>query len=170
MICWPIRSFTPDAPNAVTTIEALITIFKAAVHQGTETDYTAEQQHAWAPETIDRQQWYVRLEINPTWIAYTLDHQPIGFIELAIDTTQDPPAGHIDMLYVRPDFHRQGIARALLTQAETYAHQHSCATLTTEASITARPFFEHAGFQVICEQTVHRHGQSLINYRMHKVI
>lgn len=38
----------------------------------------------------------------------------------------------------------------------------------TEASITARPFFERQGFRVVREQTVSRQGVSMINFVMEK--
>lgn len=38
----------------------------------------------------------------------------------------------------------------------------------TEASITAKPFFERQGYQLIMEQSVERKGVWLVNYRMSK--
>ena len=42
------------------------------------------------------------------------------------------------------------------------------AGLTTHASITARPFFEKRGWQVVKEQQVERRGVLLTNYIMKK--
>ncbi|HEY4921438.1 MAG TPA: hypothetical protein VII40_15150 [Xanthobacteraceae bacterium] len=39
-----------------------------------------------------------------------------------------------------------------------------------EASITARPFFEHRGFRVIAPQRVMRWAQEFLNYRMDKAL
>lgn len=44
------------------------------------------------------------------------------------------------------------------------------ARLFTEASITARPFFESQGFVVLTEQVVTLRGVDFINYRMEKKI
>ncbi len=40
----------------------------------------------------------------------------------------------------------------------------------TEASITAKPFFESQGFLVVKQQEVERRGQKLINFAMEKFI
>ncbi|MFB4168249.1 GNAT family N-acetyltransferase [Virgibacillus sp. JSM 102003] len=40
--------------------------------------------------------------------------------------------------------------------------------IDTEASITARPFFEHRGYQNIGSQTVERSNITLINYKLIK--
>jgi putative acetyltransferase len=78
------------------------------------------------------------------------------------------PDGHVDMLYVHPDFQRRGIARALLQHIEKSARALDLRRLYTEASITARPAFEAVGFRVIVPQTVTVRGESMTNYRMEK--
>ncbi|HTX06424.1 MAG TPA: GNAT family N-acetyltransferase, partial [Steroidobacteraceae bacterium] len=84
-----------------------------------------------------------------------------GFSDLEAD-------GHIDLLYVHPDFQRRGVARALLEHIESAARERSLLRLYTEASITARPVFEARGFRVIAPRTVTVGGESMINYRMEK--
>jgi putative acetyltransferase len=76
--------------------------------------------------------------------------------------------GHVDMLYVHPDFQRRGVARALLTHIERLARTQSLDRLYTEASITARPVFEAIGFRLIAPQTVIVRGECMTNYRMEK--
>ena len=56
-------------------------------------------------------------------------------------------SGYIDMC-VDPATGRRGIATALLLWARTEAKRLGSSTLTTHASITARPFFEAQGFVV----------------------
>jgi putative acetyltransferase len=46
----------------------------------------------------------------------------------------------------------------------------SLSRIFTEASITARPFFERAGFQLITQQTVEHNGVSFVNCRMEKFL
>ena len=50
--------------------------------------------------------------------------------------------GALDFLYVHKDFQGKGIATALLKQVERIARKKGMAMLRTEASITARGFFE----------------------------
>ena len=84
-----------------------------------------------------------------------------GFADLEAD-------GHIDALFVDPDFQGTGIARRLLAQIETQARAQGLKRLTVEASITARTVFERCGFSVLAAQTVHLRGQDFLNYRMEK--
>ena len=72
------------------------------------------------------------------------------------------------MLYVHPDFRRQGVARALLERVELSARALDVRRLYTEASITARPVFETQGFRVTVPQLVTVRGESMTNYRMEK--
>jgi len=55
---------------------------------------------------------------------------------------------------VHPDFARRGIAPALLQQVESKARLIDLRRLYTEASITARPVPEAAGFRVIVPHSV----------------
>jgi putative acetyltransferase len=80
------------------------------------------------------------------------------------------PSGHIDHVYVHHRFQRQGVASALLQRIKQEANSRGVRRLFTEASITARPFFENAGFRVIASQNVTLRGTSLLNYRMEKVL
>jgi GNAT superfamily N-acetyltransferase len=53
------------------------------------------------------------------------------------------------LMYVHPAHQDKGVASALLEPVESFARRHRLAQLSTEASITARPFFEHRGFRLI---------------------
>ena len=85
----------------------------------------------------------------------------VGFIELE-------GASHLDMMYVHPAHQRRGVASALLRQLESAARELGAQRLHTEASLTARPFFERRGFLLIAEQTVTLRGQPFVNFRMAK--
>ena len=84
---------------------------------------------------------------------------PVGFI-----TTVDD---YIDLLFVSPDYSRQGIASALLNALLIRPPER---VLTVEASITAKPFFERHGFSVIEQQQVEARGERFLNYRMRREI
>jgi len=43
-------------------------------------------------------------------------------------------------------------------------------TVTTHASVTARPFFESRGYEVVQSQEVVREGIFLKNYKMNKTL
>jgi N-acetylglutamate synthase-like GNAT family acetyltransferase len=89
------------------------------------------------------------------------DGQIIAFAELERD-------GHLDMFYCRKDVLRRGVGRSLYGAVELKAVGLQLERIFTEASVTARPFFEHCGFFTVCRQTVTRGGIELSNFKMEK--
>jgi N-acetylglutamate synthase-like GNAT family acetyltransferase len=63
-----------------------------------------------------------------------------------------------------------GVGSQLLNTIETKAKELGIKRLFTEASITAKGFFERRGFQVIKQQEVELRGMKFINYCMDKEI
>jgi putative acetyltransferase len=138
----------------------LVQLFYDAVHDTCSDDYDAAQLAAWAPADADLARWAARLDNNHAIVVE--DAEVIaGFAELGKD-------GYLDMLYVHPAYQRQGIATALYTELEQVAKARGCTVMTTEASITARPFFERMGFVVMAEQEKEIRGVVLHNYKMKK--
>ncbi len=143
-------------------VDALIDLFRQAVRRVAIRDYSEAQVKAWAPDMAEREKWVERRASRPTWVA-EIDGKVAGFTDLE-------PDGHVDMMYVHPDFRGRGVANALMAKVEEAADEQKLGRLYTEASITARPFFEKKGFRVISAQTVHVRGQDLVNYRMEKFL
>ena len=140
----------------------LIALFRDTVRRINGRDYSQQQVMAWAPDEIDARRWMHRFDSKEVWVA-DLDGAPVGFVDVARD-------GLIDMLYVDADHQGIGIASLLLRKVETSARARGLLRLFTEASITARPFFEHRGFRVIAPQRVMRWAQEFLNYRMDKAL
>jgi putative acetyltransferase len=138
----------------------LAALFRAAVRSLASRDYPAAQIHAWVAAIQDTEQFARRCAAKMTWVA-VCESQIAGFSDLE-------PDGHIDMLYVDPELARRGIARALLAHVESTAAESGIRRLYTEASITARPVFERAGFVVIAEQIVTLGGEAIRNFRMER--
>ena len=78
--------------------------------------------------------------------------------------------GHVGRVYVSADRQRRGIGRRLLAAVVAEARRVGLARLFTEASITARPFFEDQGFAVRAPQVVTCRGAEFVNYRMERVL
>ena len=76
----------------------------------------------------------------------------------------------LDRLYVHGHFARRGVGRALTERIRELARQSGETSLRTEASLTARPFFERMGFCVRKEQQVERKGILLTNFVMETVL
>ncbi|SHO52054.1 GNAT family N-acetyltransferase [Anaerocolumna xylanovorans] len=132
-------------------------LFYNTVHAVNARDYTKEQLNAWASGNINMDAWNRSFLKNYTLVALENDTL-IGFGD--IDNT-----GYLDHLFVHRDFQRQGVATLLCDRLETHF---PVSTVTTHASITARPFFESRGYRVLYEQQVTRNGVILANYVMEK--
>ncbi|BDH46988.1 putative N-acetyltransferase YafP [Salmonella enterica subsp. enterica serovar Choleraesuis] len=121
-------------------------------------DYTPAQVEAWA--RLDMAAWPGRLHRQQVWVARDGD-RPVGFISLA-------PGGYIDLLFVAPDWALRGVASRLLETLEQAAGAEQLPRLKTEASLTARAFFERHGFLIEERQRVEVRGESFINFLMEK--
>lgn len=139
-------------------LDALIALFLRAIREVAAKDYQPAQIEAWA--RADRDLWATRRLDRPTWVA-TIGGEVAGFSDLEAD-------GHLDMMFVHPEHQGAGVASALLAEVEAAARGQGLGRIFTEASITARPFFEVRGFRVIAGQEVERGGQRLANFRMEK--
>lgn len=147
MLLRPYR--TEDCP-------ALTKLFYQTVHTVNAKDYTPPQLDAWADGHPDLAAWDSSLSAHLSLVA-VCDGVIAGFADMA-------PDGYLDRLYVHRDFQRQGIATALCDALE----QAVPGPYETHASITARPFFEQRGYQVVRQQQVLRKGIVLTNYVMRK--
>jgi putative acetyltransferase len=79
-------------------------------------------------------------------------------------------SGHLDLLFTHPTFARQGVAMRLYRRAESAMLAAGVSRVFTEASLAARPLFEHCGFEIDCEEIVECRGAQLRRYTMHKLI
>ncbi len=136
--------------------EKLAKLFYDTVHTVNARDYTKEQLDAWATGTVDLESWNASFLCHTTVIA-EMDGTLAGFG----DITED---GYLDRLFVHKDFQGQGVATAICDELERKVR----GSITTHASITARPFFAHRGYAVIKEQQVERRGVLLTNFVMEK--
>ncbi|MBD5151460.1 MAG: GNAT family N-acetyltransferase [Oscillibacter sp.] len=131
-------------------------LFYQTVHTVNARDYTEEQLNAWADGKTDLEKWDKSFREHYSLVAVE-QGVIVGFGD--IDRT-----GYLDRLYVHKDHQGQGIATAICDRLELAVP----GSIVTHASITARPFFEKRGYQVIKEQRVERRGISLTNYVMEK--
>jgi putative acetyltransferase len=139
---------------------AIARLFYETIRSVNRADYSEEQVEAWAPAIPDAGEWHDRMTGCKTLVAEE-GGEVVGFCELEED-------GHLDMFYVRKDAVGRGIGRSLYEAAERAAWGWNLGHMFTEASITARPFFERRGFRVVSERRVWRRGVELTNFAMEK--
>ena len=147
-----LRNYT-DADAA-----GLLDLYRHTIRTVNSRDYNSEQIAAWASDAIELEPWGARFNNRFAYVAQR-QNQIVGFADM-------DASGYLDRLFVSASHQRQGIAKLLVCRLIADARQAGIATITTEASITAKPFFERFGFQVLQQQAVPCRGVWLTNYRM----
>ena len=135
-------------------------LFYETVHTVNAKDYSREQLDAWAPKELDTAGWERALFPTIAFVAQ-IGKKIVGFADFL-------PDGFLCHLYVHKDHQRQGIATLLLAEVEKTAKAQGLASMQTEASITARPFFESQGYMAGPAQQKRHNNQIFINYPMRK--
>lgn len=143
-------------------LPAVLALFRETVHRVASRDYTPEQREAWAPAQPDLPRWEDSLSAHYSLIAEA-EGRIVGFADL-------DSSGYLDRLYIAADFQGRGAASLLTDGLEARAVGLGLSSLRTDASITARPFFEKRGYRLLREQRVARNGISLTNYAMEKAL
>jgi putative acetyltransferase len=143
-------------------LNEIVVLFRRSVHELAHRDYTGQQIAAWAPETSEPPGWSRRLA-QEFVIVCEVGARIAGFASLEAN-------GHLDLLYVHPEFERRGVASKLCEHLEEWAMRNGIGRMFTEASITARPFFERRGFRVTRRQTVHPQGVPMSNFCMERTL
>ncbi|MGM7700317.1 GNAT family N-acetyltransferase [Pseudalkalibacillus sp. Hm43] len=131
-------------------------LFQKTIVTVNRSDYSEEQTKRWSEQT----KWKENLLHHHSYVAVD-EAQIIGFATLSHN-------GSIEMLYVHHAFQGQKVASKLLDVLEKIAHELDLEELVTEASITAKPFFEKKGFFVEEEQVKWIQDTPFTNYRMLK--
>src|SRR3954469_12163229 len=152
-----IRKATPE------DISELKKLYIGTITTVNPKDYNEEQIKVWASTAERTESLLRRINEQYFFVVENDDKKITGFASL--DKT-----GYLDLLYVHKDFQRTGIAKQLLEQIIDTAMELNIFRLETDASITAKPFFEKHGFRTLHQQTVTINNVDLINYRMEKVI
>lgn len=141
-------------------LEAVVALFGRSVHKVASRHYSPVQIAAWAPRIPDWPAWSRSLAEGAVFVCERKG-RIAGFIRMEDN-------GYLDLLYVDPDFQRQGVARELLDRVLAWASDQCISRISSDVSITARPFFEQAGFRVVTPQIVEWNGASFHNFRMER--
>lgn len=141
---------------------ALWSAFHSAIHQIACADHSPEQLDAWAPAQPDLARWSARMEgINP--FVAEINGWVVGYADVQKD-------GYIDHFFVAGTAARQGVGSALMRRIHQQAANLNINHLHSQVSITARPFFEHFGFEVETAQQTCLRGVMFNNFRMQKIL
>lgn len=161
---------------------ALLRLFHDTVHAVNARDYTKPQLNAWAPLSLDEENWDESFRRHFTVVAAVTetDGSPIdrtavngglktGAAEsgIIVGFGDIDSSGYLDRLYVHKDHQGKHIGTAVCDILEAQAAKTS-KKITVHSSLTARGFFEKRGYMIIRKQQVTRCGVSLTNFVMEK--
>lgn len=124
-------------------------------------DYTKEEVKDWASCGNDIEHWSELLKEHHYIVAENENGMIVGFASVN-------DYGYMNALFVHKNFLRNGIATSLYKYVEMYAKEIGVKALTSEVSITAKPFFEKQGFQVDAQRERQANRLKLTNYKMSK--
>ena len=144
-----------DAPN-------LAALFRESVETLAEDFYEEDQLAAWAARAEDEAAFAAKLAAALTIVAL-VEQEIAGFASLEKNQT-------IEMLYVHPDFARQGVGSTLIDALEKLAAARGTSMLDVEASDAARDFFIKRGFTSQSRNTLEIEGEWLGRTRMTKAL
>jgi len=140
--------------------EQIARLFHDTVREINCRDYSNSQVRAWAPDDLHFRNWAEVCAHRFTYVA-DQDGMILGFGELETN-------GHIDCFYCHRHYQGRGVGRSIYQAMEAKARELKLTRLFTEASITAKPFFQRLGFSLVREQQVVCRGETFTNYCMEK--
>lgn len=124
-------------------------------------DYSQEEVEDWASCGDDLSKIGEMIKTHYFIVAVDQLSQIVGFSSIT-------PQGYLHSMFVHKDFQGKGVATILLKEIERYAVSVGITRITSEVSITARPFFEKRGYMVEVEQKRRANQLCLTNYWMAK--
>lgn len=137
---------------------ALFEVYHSAIHLIASRDYTPEQVEAWAPASLDPVLWRDRIRGIDPFVA-ELDGEIVGYADLQT-------SGYIDHFFVSGRHPRRGIGARLMERLLAEAEALGIATLTSDVSLTAQPFFARYGFEIVEQRCPVMRGIAIPNALM----
>jgi len=119
-------------------------------------DYSQVQIDKWAGRLEGVERMRSRLKEQTGYVATYAD-KLIGVVTRTND-------GYLDLFYIHAQHQREGIGTELMHKL--LENLTNGTTLISDVSITARPFFEKFGFQIVEQQTAEIDGISFVNFAM----
>lgn len=124
-------------------------------------DYSQAEVEDWASCGDDLSNIENMIKTHYFIVAINQQLEIVGFSSIT-------PQGYLHSMFVHKDFQGEGIATILLNEIEQYAITNGIIRITSEVSLTARPFFEKKGYIVEEEQKRKANQLSLTNFWMAK--
>lgn len=137
-------------------------IFNQTIHTVNAQHYSKIQLAAWSPAIFDKLLWREKLAKLSSFVCLKKE-KIVGYSDLQTN-------GYIDHFFCHYRYQGQGIGSALMAHIHFLAQKKGITQLSADVSITAKPFFEVKGFEVVQQQSVPVREQVLTNFKMIKAL
>lgn len=138
-------------------------LFRSTVLSINTKDYTEEEVEDWASCGDNTEHLKDLLSHNHFVGAFDEDDYMVGFSSMNKE-------GYLHSMFVHKDWQGRGVATQLLSEVEHVAKQYGVTEITSEVSLTAKPFFEKKGYEVIKVQKHRANKLELTNFVMRKLL
>ena len=164
--CKVIRWLSPQyrlLPLEEKDIPGMQELFRSTVLNVNIRHYTKEEVEDWASCGDSVEHLKELLSHNHFIGAFDDASRMVGFSSMNKD-------GYLHSMFVHKDWQGKGVATQLLSEVERIAKQLGVAEITSEVSLTARPFFEKKGYEIVKIQKYRANKLELTNFVMRKLL
>ena len=164
--CKVIRWLSPQyrlLPLEEKDIPEMQELFRSTVLNVNIRHYTKEEVEDWASCGDSVEHLKELLSHNHFIGAFDEASSMVGFSSMNKD-------GYLHSMFVHKDWQGKGVATQLLYEVERIARQLGVAEITSEVSLTARPFFEKKGYEIVKIQKYRANKLELTNFVMRKLL
>ena len=142
----------------ISDLKNIQALFVDTIQNTCQNDYSRAEIQAWTASVKNADRWKTALK-EQYFILAEIESNLVGIGSLK--------SGHyIDFMYTSHHYQGQGIASLLLTQLLSEAKRNHSEIVSSDVSITAKPFFLSQGFKVIRKNENKVRGQVLINFHV----
>ena len=133
-------------------------LFVETINSTCKNDYNERQLKVWNLSIENKERWINKLNTQ-YFLKARIDKKIVGFGSLE-------NGKYVDLIYVHKNHLRQGVANLLFENLKNESVRLGFDKLTSDVSITAKPFFEMKGFKIIKKNKNIINDVVIINYHM----
>lgn len=138
-------------------------LFRSTVLNVNCRDYTKEETEDWASCGDSEERFKELVSQNCFVGAFNEEGCLVGYSSMNA-------GGYLHSMFVHKDWQGRGVATRLLAAVEDIAGRYGVVEITSEVSLTARPFFERKGYEVVKAQKRRANKLELTNFVMRKLL
>jgi len=135
------RAIYEDAAN-------IISAHRRSIREVCAADYRPEQIAAWSGRPFQTERWCQTMDKDMVWVVSDTERDIYGFGHLQFT---DKPSAEIAGLYFVPEIIGKGFGRQLIQIMLDECQKRNIQNISLSATITAKSFYERAGFRQVDE-------------------